>query len=310
MAPSLPSPSGPIHWVLDWDGTITKRDTLDALVNIATECKPNEPISENWKRVTQAYLSDYEATLKNRTPRDKLPSTISEEKTLLKILEEVEQRSLDRVAESGIFKGVTAKQLEDGAATAIESGRVEMRQGCVEFLQHVHSRIEHPNDDADAISIVSVNWSQRFIAGCLKASHIDCEQTPLRSIFANELEGVSGNEPSSGRICAGRDLRILSSHDKLVCLKTLRRNSSRKGKPLPVVYVGDSWTDFECLIAADLGICIRDEPMTSTQKKLADSLIGVGIQCLHLREAQKADNWEVVWAHDFQEIKEWMEKMD
>jgi len=73
------------------------------------------------------------------------------------------------------------------------------------------------------------------------------------------------------------------------------------------VYVGDSWTDIECLLAADLGICIRDSPMGSSQAKLAEALTRLGISCLRLKDYKDADEWGVVWASDFAEICDWVE---
>jgi hypothetical protein len=115
---------GPVHWILDWDGTITKKDTLDALVNIAASAKPTFPTQERWKSVVDAYMSDYSATLEKFVPNGVLPTTIEEESQLLRDLKVVEQRSLDRVFESKIFERVTRETLEKGATKATEAGEV------------------------------------------------------------------------------------------------------------------------------------------------------------------------------------------
>ncbi|KAF2684749.1 hypothetical protein K458DRAFT_242491, partial [Lentithecium fluviatile CBS 122367] len=291
----------PIHWILDWDGTLTKRDTLDALVNIAAKCKTGSPVHKEWKRVAEAYMTDYETTLGIHSKDGRLPSSISEEKALLKTLEEVEQRSIDRVSESGIFEGLTTEDIENGATNAIESGEVELRIGLTDFWELVQSRIQYQ----DAVSILSVNWSQRFILACLETAHESLANMLSNSINSNELDGISQGATTTGRICTDRKTRIISSRDKLAHLELLRESTLRQGKPMQVVYVGDSWTDFECLLSADLGICIRDDPMTNTQKKLADSLARVGVSCARLRGLKDAIG--IPWTQDFHELRNWMQ---
>jgi hypothetical protein len=305
MSPGRPF-SGPIHWVLDWDGTLTKRDTLDALVNIAANCKPETPVGEEWKCVSEAYIKDYESTIKLHAPYGRLPSSRSRESTLLAVLEEVEQRSIDRVSESGIFEALTTTDLDNGAADAIRSGHVQLREGCGDFLQLVGSRLQQQEGAADAVSILSVNWSRRFILECLRAIREDFANMLSNSIYANELDGIQQGARANGRICAEHDMRFISSRDKVAHLELLRERTLRQGKPIPTVYVGDSWTDVESLLAADLGVCIRDDPMTSSQKKLADSLGRVGVPCARLRDMDGSAG--VAWAEDFHELRRWMQK--
>ncbi|KAI4699613.1 hypothetical protein J4E81_004640 [Alternaria sp. BMP 2799] len=287
--------SSPIYWILDWDGTITKKDTLDALVNISAATKPNFPTHDHWNSVSKAYMDDYTATLAQLAPNGTLPSTISAEKQLLAQMRAVEQRSLDRVSSSGIFAGLTRDTIDAGAKQAVHSRAVELRTGFESFFRHVqHDRKE------DGFMLLSVNWSRTFIKSCL--GEADIVDVPTSSVMANELDNVEAGEPSTGRIIstvhddAGI---IMSSGDKLEKMK----HTQLKGQ---IVYVGDSWTDIECLLAADLGICIRDEPMGGSQKKLAESLTRLGVSCPHLSNFKEADEWGVVWARDFAEIQDWI----
>lgn len=287
-------PSQAIHWVLDWDGTITRRDTLDALVSIAASAKPNLLVLEEWKRVSEAYMSDYTEALEKLAPGGKLPTTVTEERKLLQALKSVEQASLDRVSASGIFAGLTQKLLERGASNVINSKKVEIRNGFANFLLFKQTR------DHDTLDLLSVNWSRHFISSCLKAAsaHID-----KGSIHANELDGIENDSVSHGKISPEGDseITIVSSSDKLDYMTRLKEQDK-----LPIVYVGDSWTDIECLFAADLGICIRDAPITSSQKKLAERLESLGIHCPHLSDWSKADEWNIVWAKDFADIQAWI----
>ncbi|KAH7401785.1 HAD-like domain-containing protein [Phaeosphaeria sp. MPI-PUGE-AT-0046c] len=280
----------PIYWILDWDGTITQKDTLNALVNIAASAKPDFPTQSRWQSVVDAYMSDYTSTLANLTTTG-LPTTLTSEKKLLQHLKAAEQRSLDRVFASQIFTAITTQHLEQGARDALDSAQVCVRPGFVDFF---HALASAPGS---TFHILSVNWSRQFIASCLSAAGISL---PLSSIVANELDGMAqgpGRCPSTGEISPEGTVKIISSGDKLCHLNAIREEN--KGS---VVYVGDSWPDIECLVEADVGICIRDEEMGSSQKKLAEALGRVGIGCDRL-----GDGDGVVWARDFVEIKRWAE---
>jgi phosphoserine phosphatase len=318
-----------IHWIFDWDGTLTKTDTLDTLVTIAREVKPDSNVLEEWKRVSKAYLTDYEAALKNYNRR--LPTTVSEERALLLRLRDVEQQSINRIFQSNtpIFKGLTSRDIHTGAVKAIESGQVQLRDGCHDLCQHIRTRQARSRPSLDRVNVLSVNWSQTFIAECLNAARIAlkaethvflrpmeedglAEAAPFSiMVYANELKGIddfdrgsSGTIDTTGLSISEKKL-ILSSADKLRYLQHLS-----KLNPQPTIYMGDSWTDFECLLAADLGICIRDEPPSSSQAKLADCLQRLGIACPHISEWDKTDEWGVVWARDFVEVRDWLRKLE
>ena len=287
-------PTRPIHWILDWDGTITRRDTLDALVSIAASAKPDSHVLEDWQRVSDAYISDYNDAIKKLAPGGELPKTIQNEKRLLLALSSVEQASLDRVSAAGIFAGLTRQLIEEGTKNLINSKNVELRKGFASFLDSAQKR---PHDRLD---LLSVNWSRQFIGACLRAADKPVQKS---SICANELDGIEGNMVSHGHISPKNDaeMLIISSADKLRYLNKLR-DQPTSGR---IVYIGDSWTDIECLLEADLGICIRDEPLGSSQKKLADRLQSLGVRCPHLSDWRHADESQVVWARDFTEIQDW-----
>ncbi|KAJ4370689.1 hypothetical protein N0V83_005210 [Neocucurbitaria cava] len=317
--PTYINPRQPIHWVLDWDGTITKHDTLDALVNISASIKPDFPVQKFWEDLTQSYMDDYTATLANLAPGGILPKTIEEEIALIRKLRAVEQRSLHRVSLSGIFAGLTTSAINAGIRECISSGQIGLRRGFAQFFESMQT------DKTDAsgqhksksqLSILSVNWSQHFIASCLRAFNTPI---PASSILSNELQNLTQNLPSNGHIGPSNSasMMIVSSDDKLRCLERLKQEREASSSSpqdtstssIPIVYVGDSLTDIECLLAADLGICIRDEPMGSGQRKLAE-LDRLGVKVPRLKDWREADEWNVVWARDFVEIREWVEGLE
>jgi 2-hydroxy-3-keto-5-methylthiopentenyl-1-phosphate phosphatase len=279
MSTTLSSPSHPIHWVLDFDGTITRADTLNTLVNIAASTKPDFPTQDRWKDVVDAYMTDYSATLKSLAPNGVLPTSIADEKELLKDMRIVEQRSLARVHASKIFEGVRKEDMELGAKNAVECGDVALRPDCADFLSSLAPENLH---------ILSVNWSRHFIASCLAT-------VQQSSIISNELAGIAEGVASYSQILGG----VISSSDKLRHLEEIQEQSDGI-----IVYVGDSWPDIECLLAADVGICVRDTEMGSAQRKLAEALERLEIGCERLGNE---DERGMVWVNEWMEIKEWVE---
>ncbi|KAF2185152.1 hypothetical protein K469DRAFT_708456 [Zopfia rhizophila CBS 207.26] len=345
-----------LHFILDWDDTLTYKDTLDFLVKIAKDGSPNpRRISADWERLKREYSEDYEKTLKEKTPNG-LPKNIIEERRLLKALEVVEKRSIQRVSDSGIFKGLGNYALLEGATKSMDSrersweNKVMMRTGWNVFIAYVHQRIrDKQHVELDHVDILSTNWSQAFIFTCLtsasprpelaaqysfmtqlstpyglsrdwdlqilvndeKSQYFeDCSLKPYMTIYANELELRAGGY--TGKVCDEKYPKIVSSADKLAYLHKLRRISPYSIKPIPIVYVGDGWNDLECLLAADLGICIRnpEDKMTSSMKKLADSFKRLGIKCPHIKDFKNVDEWGVVWASNFNEITDWLKVIE
>lgn len=291
-----------IHFILDWDGTVTQKDTLDALVDMCKITRPAAEISSIWTCLTESYMADYEATIKECAPEGKLPTSIPEERKLLLVLEAVEQRSIDRVIDSGLFNDLTPQHIKSGADKAMSTKQIQLRYGYLDFENHLRSRNARygPEDeDQDIRNFLSVTWCRFLIASCLDVSSVD--PLSLGQIYANELE--------DGIITRARvnpEGKIISSNDKLKTMKRLQQWF----EPKPVVYVGDSWTDLECLLAADLGICMQDDPISSTQRKLAEALERLNVHCPHIREWESVDEHRVVWVRDFDEIRAWVSEVD
>ncbi|KAF2109001.1 hypothetical protein BDV96DRAFT_503601 [Lophiotrema nucula] len=296
-----------IHFILDFDGTLTHRDTLEQLVQVAKDSTGDRERTDNaWTKCKEAYLEDRANTMKTINLSDS--TTVEGESAILKDLEPVETRSVDRVSKSGIFQGLTEQHILDGAAQQREKPNgVRLRNGVREVLDVVNSRRERLRQDeegnVDDVSILSVNWSQTWIYGCLKSQLDNFEEYNIykTNICSNELEGLKVSMiPSNGVITGG----IFSSRNKLERLTHLRRVSASSGSRTPVIYVGDSWTDLECLIDAELGICIG-KPNIETSE-LAQSFKRIGIKCPHISKLDECDDWNVVWARDFAEIATWL----
>lgn len=172
--------------------------------------------------------------------------------------------------------------------------------------------------DADTdtkVDVISVNWSTSFINQVLSSSLPSNSSSRIR-VFANELPSLTDSKTSTSTPSFSFRVppeEIRTASDKAAFLryavetraslntslstKTSDRtyknnhfrnhnqNQSQKHRsdhtrirPL-VVYIGDSTTDLECLLAADVGICMRDaEAMDSSQRELAETCVRIGVE--------------------------------
>ncbi|WPH01151.1 Hypothetical protein R9X50_00398600 [Acrodontium crateriforme] len=275
----------PTHLVLDWDSTLTTRDTMDQLGKLPQErdarIKRSQitsaingdavPISESsehrqdWEYFFNAYMKDYVSHKKKFHPKAGGPRELCD---YLASLRPIEQRSVDRVGDSRFFRGVKACDVIEVAQSAIRNGDVQLRRYWVELFEMFIDR-----EDGSQITILSVNWSATFIRSCMRIAasklQIGIERKNKltqyiddMTIMANELEDLTAPEGSTGRIVGG----IYTSTDKRSKMPLSTRSKSdlasidwRKDEDLEpyVFYIGDSATDYESILAADFGLWLE-----------------------------------------------------
>lgn len=251
---SQKSLSKPIHLVLDYDGTLTVKDTMAVLEGLA-----NNQASMTWDEIVSAYMKDYEEY--QNTPFPWTDHGREEYSRWLASRKWVEERSAQRVQDSKFLQGATKDKVRDIVNTAIEQGPVQFRDGWLRLFDW-----SLVGGASRSISILSVNWSESLIREAILQSAQSLKEYPRRSdlceyvqhmeISANEIQDLEAPGGSSGRVIRenGRDIR--TSDDKLLYLPG--RHSSNEA-PF-VIYAGDSSTDFDCLVAADLGVWLCDVP--------------------------------------------------
>ncbi|GME62868.1 hypothetical protein GTA08_BOTSDO03052 [Neofusicoccum parvum] len=301
----------PVHLVLDWDGTTTHHDTLHFLGKICADhararSNKQDDAPASWDDIAKAYVDDLAAHASSYRPALSQRSTIAEEKAWLASLDLVDARSIRRVEDAGIFKGVTAAAVKSGAVKAVETGELALRDGWADLLAQ-----------ATKITVLSVNWSAAFIRESLRAAaardrdaEVLLQAVDRIDILANEIDGLDDPHGSSGLLNScksnadGESNGIRTSADKLANMPT----PAKYGGDALVVYVGDSATDFEALLAADVGICIRDEDEPSSgQRELAETLARVGVEEHRIKllaEMPPADDSavRVYWAKNLREV--------
>lgn len=271
----------PIRLVLDFDGTISKTDTLKSLAQIgyahAARSLPSRKLTP-WSEIVSAYMTDYEKHESSYSPRHNDRRTLEQEREWLNSLLPIERASAARAVNAGIWDGVNREEIMAAAEARTRSGEVQLREG----WQALVCRVVEAEGTVD---VVSVNWSRWWIWSLLRAGwrqwrdsngsegeYGEYDALDKVALFANELPHL-GKE----QLPLGEDTELRTSGDKLRCMRRGRTGDQRNEEANPfVIYVGDSATDLECLVEADLGICVRGKKsLTSSQRELAGTLDGL-----------------------------------
>jgi 2-hydroxy-3-keto-5-methylthiopentenyl-1-phosphate phosphatase len=294
-----------ITLVLDWDGTITRKDTMFAMAEIASARDQRLGIdtspAKQWNNFGEAYMDDYTAHEAHYSPKAESRLDQDSESAWLKTFATVEAQSVSRVEESGFFRGVKTEDVVAAAKSTSLSGTVALRPGWEKLFARARQF------DLN-LSILSVNWSETFIRASLKAAADNVEhhkrdalhrQIDTLEIHTNEIDGLDAPEGSSGHLSSDSRPSIRTSADKLQHFKRLPDYMN--------VYVGDSATDYDCLLAADVGLCMRDEPLGSSQQALASALGRTGHHVQHisnvaLSNAEDAQTPLLLCVEDFLEL--------
>lgn len=301
-----------IRLVVDWDGTITKQDTLYLVAEIGYNRNRNASLTP-WKDLMQAYISDYTEHKERYRPSANDRKAAREETKWLASLKPVEIKSIERVQAACVFKGLTSLDVELAGRDAVQERKLQLRRGWMELLIRQKESAAVP-----AVSILSVNWSSTFIRSFLEAasseiSALSTQPYPTASIaiYANEVPLVQG----------GLFPYICTSTDKLNKLRELRGDVRSE----VLIYVGDSATDFDSLIEADVGICTRDDPMGRSQQELKETLDRLGVETprLSFETFDKSDTFVrdpargerkrrhiVWWVENLDEISKFIGELD
>lgn len=262
----------PTHLVLDYDGTLTVRDTMAMLGQL-----PKSP-KTTWQEITDAYMKDYAVYKSQSYPwkrydREEYSAWLASRKW-------VEERSARRVQDSGFFHGVTQEDVNATITRSFENGNLGLRDGWEKLIELFLPDYDSAGGTSSpsSVSILSVNWSESAIRRALWQAGTNLqhpEQDKLchlindMVVHANEIEGLGSPLGSSGRVCRGPDRDIRTSDDKLRYLPTPKGEG--EGQAPYVVYVGDSSTDLDSMCAADLGIWLCPVSESEYPQAFADS---------------------------------------
>ncbi|KAH9844513.1 hypothetical protein Tdes44962_MAKER07337 [Teratosphaeria destructans] len=276
----------PVHLILDWDGTLTTKDTLAVLAELPkTRDERNHnsgnsgtaPVvsSVQWQDIVNGYMQACNAHQASHFPSAGGPEALEK---WLDSLESIEYASAQRASDSGFFKGVSSEDVRPTITRALETRALELRHGWEKLLSLGLAT-------GCQVTIVSVNWSETFIRWSLylaaaRLQRADLDTDELQSyinnmhIYANDIHGLSSPLGSSGRLVGN----VRTAQEKLACMKkavAAHAPSIEPERAPAVVYVGDSATDFLCLQRAsgsgrgcDRGVWIFDGPAGDAEKTM------------------------------------------
>ncbi|RDW63993.1 hypothetical protein BP5796_10495 [Coleophoma crateriformis] len=321
--------------ILDFDGTITKSDTINTLFKHAlsyqsspARSKPQD-FTSAYKNILSAYTSSYTAHLSTQPPK---PSRVSvpQELDFLRSLRGVERASFERVGTQQIFRGIGRREWRGFGRAAVASGDVLSRKGVTELWDLLAKPDGAENETRrPKCCVLSVNFSREFVRGVLESAVLGHDPVLRReeavdedgAEIVDEVEIVANSVDAQTGMIYGPEANgevIATSEDKVRVMRDvvrgwredLRKSRSEGEKAGPsggkCFYVGDSTTDLECLLEADVGLVMADtEPGSSLIETLRR--IGLGVEHVstfhdgHL-PVRKEDRKTVWWARDFQEI--------
>jgi phosphoserine phosphatase len=263
------------HLILDFDETLTRKDTIELLASAAYRLRPPHlPPLPPWRHFVDAYMEDYNAHVAAR-PKSQRKS-IKDEFDFLDSLLPVERASIRRIEAAGIFQGL---RFDTIAAEAAKT--VELRPGVMELCAAALR-------GGVKVQVLSVNWSQAWIRGALK-------QGEVPPVFSNELE------TDAEGVTTGWILRVMGDDEGIWTAghkeRWLRENTHGRR-----VYVGDSATDLRCLLTAEVGVVVGDRLDEVCER------IGVPlVKGLEEVDEERSGQKPLYKVEDLEEVERWIE---
>lgn len=282
------------HIVLDFDGTITTEDTIENIAQAAIKWRKTPEgggvdMTAAWQRIKDSYAQDL-AEYQKKSDKSRRRSWGSELR-YLRGLRAIEFRSTQRVKDSELFKGFaedTSRRLYNAGREDIETGRVKLREGFTELMQHLN---ELPGPVQ--LHIVSLNWSASYICGVIGP----LGPMAISTITANEIDAEGPIIP--GYACEPGEVGLLlTGEDKVWATDHIIR--SLHG--VCDLYIGDSLGDLACL-RAFRGIAIApgdDQPRDTSLIEALKRVQGPVFHILNLSKESKTA--KARWAHSFEDV--------
>jgi hypothetical protein len=100
----------PRPFILDFDGTITTKDTICTLAKLAISHQASKglDLQPAWDTIIAKYSEDFSNHVEKYRPTKEERRTLKQEIEYYRSLKEIETKSFERVSASGIFKGIGA----------------------------------------------------------------------------------------------------------------------------------------------------------------------------------------------------------
>ncbi|EPE29581.1 putative hydrolase [Glarea lozoyensis ATCC 20868] len=285
-------------FILDFDNTITTKDTISTLFSQVLQYQKSQGrgYSKAYDDIISGYTTDYAAHIENYRPRKENRRTLKEEIAFQRSLKDVESKSFERVSKSGMFKGISDEIWKTLGRQAVATGEIEVRSG---FWKSGGDQMPKRTS-----AILSVNFSRAFIEGVISVHPENCFGD-FDSIVSNgQLDSAEGNGVVIGpKLDDSRNI-MATSDGKWNAMNKIRQKWQDQGDAImELIYVGDSGTDIECLTDSSvIGVIMTPDGGGS----LMDTMNRVGIEVVHISSFKERQEMERIlyWARDFVEIIE------
>jgi len=229
--------------VMDWDDTITNKDTIQLVAEAAYLTTPNFP--KQWSHFSDMYFSNFKAYTEKFGPRN----TIKDEFEFQKGLKQVELSSVREYVKLGLFKGVPVKTLED------QTAKVEIKPNFFEVFKRLY-------DKKIPVIVLSCNWTSVIMAKVFKDQGY--QQNENFQIVTNEFKHE--DQTLTGQV---EDfVSIRTGVDKVEQVRKILQNLRNNQIQENIYYIGDSSTDILPMLEVNYGIIIGNGSALKTLERL------------------------------------------
>lgn len=192
--------------LLDWDETLTNKDTL-SLIAPASPPTPSSslPSSPRFSTLSKFYMED----LTSHTENEQTPTTLRDQLRHLDSIDKVELKSQERVERSGLFANYSPELLEK----RVESQDLTFRTGWAtkDANEQLSASQWIQNESKSGhleLHIISVGWSARFISLGLKSKKGGSFPPNIpQSIIANEIQ-IGKDGKGTGKMTKSNDAEL------------------------------------------------------------------------------------------------------
>ena len=223
----------------DFDETLTQQhnDTTPILAHAAYALHPgDDQPAHPWEWYEKMWVDDYAAISASFPPETR--KSFQDEEEFAGLVRGVEEASVRRVEDGGVFRGMRRGEL---IKEAYQNNGCAMRAGWREVFDKV-------SRGGGRIAVISVGWSREWIGHCLG-------NPEGVGIYANEmLAGLDGKLTGYLDRTGLNGGGLWNSIDKRDYVRWIVGQEKRKGDEVVVVYVGDAPADLFAMYEADLGL--------------------------------------------------------
>eukprot|EP00833_Pecoramyces_ruminatium_P002485 jgi/Orpsp1_1/1176517/evm.model.c7180000057904.1 len=204
-----------VLFALDFDETLTQKDTLNLIIKCTKEIELNSLI---WKRLSQRYCNYATFSRDEYFKKHKNPSI----EDYCESFRANEMDSIENIIESKCYDDISRESLFN-----IGKAEAKLHNEVPEFLSQLI-------DENMPVNIISANFSSDIIKGALS----NIINGDMINVYSNDLE-FNENNISNGNIITN----YVVANDKLRLLNKLCNNNYDS----ETIYIGDGLTDILCM---------------------------------------------------------------